>query len=100
VVVSVALLVVVVLREAIVLLILLVSLTCHRVTQFHYGSRAVASDVVVRVLREEAVLEAADDILVGDVGDSGSHLEETPSVGLGADRGEYLLGSWIPGSCR
>jgi hypothetical protein len=33
------------------------------------------------VLREEAVLEAADDILVSDVGDGGSHLEETPGVG-------------------
>jgi hypothetical protein len=32
---------------------------------------------VVRVLREEAVLEAADDVLVGDVGDGGLHLEET-----------------------
>jgi hypothetical protein len=36
---------------------------------------------VVGVLQEEAVLEAADDILVGDVGDGGSHLEEVPDVG-------------------
>jgi hypothetical protein len=33
------------------------------------------------VLREQAVLEAADDILVDDVGDGGSYLEETPGVG-------------------
>jgi hypothetical protein len=32
------------------------------------------------VLREEAVLEAADDILIGNVGDGGAHLEETPGV--------------------
>jgi hypothetical protein len=36
---------------------------------------------VVRVLREEAVLEVADDVLISDVGDGGSHLEETPGVG-------------------
>jgi hypothetical protein len=33
------------------------------------------------VLREEAVLEAVDDVLVGDVCDGGLHLEETPGVG-------------------
>jgi hypothetical protein len=33
------------------------------------------------VLHGEAVLEAVDDILIGDVGDSGAHLEETPGVG-------------------
>jgi hypothetical protein len=33
------------------------------------------------VLREEPVLEAADDILIGDVGEGGAHLEETPCVG-------------------
>jgi hypothetical protein len=35
---------------------------------------------VVGVLREEAILEAADDVLVGNVGDGGSHLEEAPGV--------------------
>jgi hypothetical protein len=81
VVVAVALLVIVVLGEAIVLLVLLISPLCHHVTHFHSSSRAVASEVVVRVLRVEAILEAADDVLVGDVGDSGSHLEETLGVG-------------------
>jgi hypothetical protein len=33
------------------------------------------------VLREEPILEAADDVLVSDVGDGGAHLEETPGVG-------------------
>jgi hypothetical protein len=36
---------------------------------------------MVRVLREEAILEAADDILIGDVGDGGAHLKEIPGVG-------------------
>jgi hypothetical protein len=81
VVVVVALLVIVALREVIVLLILLVSPPCHHVAQLHDSSRAVVSEVVVGVLREEAALEAADDVLVGDIGDGGSHLEETPGVG-------------------
>jgi hypothetical protein len=39
------------------------------------------------VLREEAVLEAVDDVLIGDVADGSSHLEETPNVGSqGLDR--------------
>jgi hypothetical protein len=36
---------------------------------------------MVRVLQEEPVLEAADDVLVGDVGDGDAHLEETLGVG-------------------
>jgi hypothetical protein len=36
---------------------------------------------VVRMLREEPVLEAADDVFVGDLGDGGAHLEETLCVG-------------------
>jgi hypothetical protein len=81
VVVAVALLVVVALGEAIVLLILLISPSCHQVAQFHGSSRAIASEVVVRVLREEAILEAANDVLVGDVGYGGVRLEEMPGVG-------------------
>jgi hypothetical protein len=33
------------------------------------------------VLQEKFILEAADDVLVGDIGNGGAHLEETPSVG-------------------
>jgi hypothetical protein len=33
------------------------------------------------VLREEPILEVVDDVLVGDVGDGGVHLEETLGVG-------------------
>jgi hypothetical protein len=69
VVVAVALFVIVVLRETIILLVLLVSPPCHHVARFHGSNRAVASEVVVGVLREKVVLEAADDILVGNIGD-------------------------------
>jgi hypothetical protein len=72
--VAITLLVVDALVEAIVLLILLVSPPCHHDTQIHSNSR-------VCVLREEPVLEAADDVLIGDVGDGGARLEEMPGVG-------------------
>jgi hypothetical protein len=36
---------------------------------------------VVHVLQEEPVLEAADYVLIGDVGNGGAHLEEAPGVG-------------------
>jgi hypothetical protein len=35
---------------------------------------------MVRVLGEESILEVADDVLVGDVGYGGTHLEGTPGV--------------------
>jgi hypothetical protein len=79
--VAIVLLVVVALGEAVVFLVLLVGPPCHHVTQLHRSSRAVAPEVVVRVLREEAVLDATDDVLIGDVGDGGARLEETSCVG-------------------
>jgi hypothetical protein len=79
--VAIALLVVVVLGEAVVLLVLLVSPPCHHVTQLYGSSRVIASEVVVRVLREELILEATEDVFIGDVGDGGARLEETPGVG-------------------
>jgi hypothetical protein len=39
------------------------------------------SEVVEGVLREKAILEAADDMFIGDVGNGGSHLEEALGVG-------------------
>jgi hypothetical protein len=79
--VAIALLVVVTLGEAVVFLILLVSPPCHHATQLHGSSRTVTTEVVVRVLREEAVLEATNDVLVGNVGDGAAHLEEISCVG-------------------
>jgi hypothetical protein len=78
--VAIALLVMVMLGEAVVLLVLLVSPPCHHVKQLHGGSRTIASEVVVHVLREEPVLGATDDVFIGDVGDGGARLEETPGV--------------------
>jgi hypothetical protein len=77
--IAIALLVAVALGEAVILLVLLVSPPCHHVMLLHGSSRA--PEVMVCVLREEPVLEAADNVLVGDVGDGGTHLEETPGVG-------------------
>jgi hypothetical protein len=79
--VAIAFLVVVALREAVVLLILLVSPPCHHVVQLYNSIRVIAPKIVVRMLREEPVLEAADEILIGDVGDGGACLEEEPGVG-------------------
>jgi hypothetical protein len=78
---AIALLVMFALGEAVILLVLLVSPPCHHVTQLHGSSRAVAPEVMVCVLREEAVLEATNDVLIDDVGDGGAPLEETPCVG-------------------
>jgi hypothetical protein len=79
--IAVAVLVAVALGEVVVLLVLLVRPPCHHITEFHGSSRAIASEVVVRVLREEPILEAADDVLIGDVGDGGARLKEASGVG-------------------
>jgi hypothetical protein len=79
--IAIALLVVVALGEAAIFLILLVSPPCHHVTQLHGSSQGIAPEVVVRMLREEPVLEAADDVFVGDISNGGARLEETPCVG-------------------
>jgi hypothetical protein len=78
--IAVALFVVDVLGKVVVFLILLVSPPGHHVTQLHGSSRAIAPEVLVRVLQEEAVLEATDDVLIGNVGDSGVRLKETLCV--------------------
>jgi hypothetical protein len=51
---------------------------------------------MVYVLREEAVLEAADDVLVGDVGDGGSHREENAEC---RNAGPLDLGQIVAGVC-
>jgi hypothetical protein len=79
--VAISLFIVVALGKAVLVLVLLVNHPRHHVAQLHGSSRAVAPKVMVRVLREEAILEAIDDVLIGDVGDGGTRLEETPCVG-------------------
>jgi hypothetical protein len=78
--VTVALLVAVSLGEAVVLLVHLVNPLCHHVTYLDGSSWAVTFEAMVRVLGEESILEVADDVLVGDVGYGGTHLEGTPGV--------------------
>jgi hypothetical protein len=80
-VVSVVAFVIVLLGEALVLRVLLIGPLLHHVTEFHDSLWAIAAEIAVDVLRAEAVLEVVDDILVGDVGDSGAHLEEARGVG-------------------
>jgi hypothetical protein len=79
-VVAIIALVIVTLGEALILLILLVGPSLHHVVELHDSLGAVVTKVVVDVVRAEAVLEAVDDILIGDVGDGGAHLEEAPGV--------------------
>jgi hypothetical protein len=79
--VAIVVLVVVVLGEALVLLILLVSPSLHHVVELHDSLGAVAAEVAVDVLRAEAILEVVDDVLIGDVGNGGAHLKEAPGVG-------------------
>jgi hypothetical protein len=79
--IAVALFVVGALGKVVVFLILLVSPPGHHVTEVHGSSQAVAPEVVVRVFQEEAMLEIAVDVLIGDVGDGGTRLKEKPCVG-------------------
>jgi hypothetical protein len=76
----IALFVVDALGKVVVFLILLVSPPGHHVRQLHNSSRAVAPKVVVRVLREEAMLEAMEDVLIGNVSNGGARLKETSCV--------------------
>jgi hypothetical protein len=69
--VAIALLVMVALGEVVVLLVLLISPPCYHVKQLYSSTRAVAPEVVVRMLREEPILEAADDVFIGDVSAGG-----------------------------
>lgn len=60
------------------LLVLLVHPSLHHVIELDDGLGSVASKVSEETLLGEAVLEALDDIFVGDVG---AGFEEAPSVG-------------------
>jgi hypothetical protein len=72
--------VIVALGEAVTFMVLLVGPLLHHVMELHEGLGTVAPKVLVEVPLGEVVLEAVDDILVGDVGDSGAVVEETSSV--------------------
>jgi hypothetical protein len=78
--VVVAALVIVFLGETLILLILLVGPSLPHVVELHGSLGAVAAQVAVDVLHSEAVLEAVDDILIGEVGNGGAFVEEVLSV--------------------
>jgi hypothetical protein len=59
-------------------LVHLVGPLLHHVTELYDGRGAVATKVTVEVSLGEAILEAVDDILIGDVGDGGASVEEAP----------------------
>jgi hypothetical protein len=80
VVIPLALVVVAVLGVAVMFLVLLTGPSLHHVMKFHDGVGAVASKIAVEVLLGKAILEAVDDVLIGDVGDGGASIEETPGV--------------------
>jgi hypothetical protein len=52
----------------------------------------IAPEVVVRVLREELILEAADDVLVGYVGDGGACCGRTNLNYTGSSTRVHLSG--------
>jgi hypothetical protein len=66
---------------AVAFLVLLVTPSLHHVMKFHDGVGPVASKVAVEVPLGEAILEAVDDVLVEDVGDGGTGVEEALGVG-------------------
>jgi hypothetical protein len=66
---------------AFLLLVFLVGLVLHHLTELHNGVRLISSEVPVQDLVKQTILEAVDDIALGDVDDLGLCLEEVASVG-------------------
>jgi hypothetical protein len=69
-------------RVVVPLLFLLICPSLHHVAEFHDGLGALVSEVQVDRTLEDAVVEAVDDVLVGDVGNGGVRLEEAVGVGV------------------
>ena len=55
----------------------------------HYRFGAITPEVTVQRLDGDAALEVVDDVVVGDIGDSGSCVEE--ALDVGSDRLTLLL---------
>ena len=81
--------VVVTARQTVALLLLFVCTALHHVAQFHYCFAVITPKVTVEGLDSNATLEVVDDIVVGDVGDGGSCVEE--ALDVGSDRLALLL---------
>ena len=70
------------LRVVVARLLLLVRPVCHQVRECPDGLGVLPAEISIEVPVGKAVLEAVDDVLMGDVGDGGMCLEEATSVGV------------------
>ena len=68
-------------REAAALLFLFVCPALHHVAQFHYCFGVIMPKVTVDGLDSNATLKVVDDVVVRNVGDCGSCVEEALDVG-------------------
>ena len=68
-------------REAITLLLFLVGPFHHHVAEGHNRSRSISSEIAIKLLGGKAVVKAVNDVVGGDIGDGGSHIEEPFDVG-------------------
>ena len=89
VVVTLPVIVIVTAREATVFLLLFVCPALHHVASFYYCFGAITPEVTVERLDSNATLEVVDDVVVRDVGDGGSRVEE--ALGVGSDGFSLLL---------
>ena len=80
VVVTLPIVIVVTVREASALLLLFVCPSLHHVTQLYYHFGVITPEVAVERLDSNATLEVADDVVVHDIGDGGSRVEEALDV--------------------
>ena len=73
--------VVVAIGELLALLVLLIRLSLYHVAKLHDCLGSTATEVTVYVKRGEVILIAVDHVLIGDVGDGCTSVEEVPGVG-------------------
>ena len=79
--VAVALLIVVIVtRKAIALLFFLIGPLQHHVTKGLDRAGSIPFEVTIELLSGEAVVEAVNDVVIGDVGDDGARVEKPLDV--------------------
>ena len=59
------------------LLLFLVGPLQHHVAKGHDRAGSIPFEVTIELLSGEAVVEAVDDVVIGDVGDGGARVEES-----------------------
>jgi energy-coupling factor transporter transmembrane protein EcfT len=67
-------------RELIALLFFLVGPFQYHIAESHDRARSVSSEVAIELLGGEAIVEAVDDVVIGDVGDGRSCIKEPLDV--------------------